>query len=308
MASTSPSKWKVYSAAVAFSVIVGFSFLGVKTCVMTATPLQTLAYRFDFAFLAGVVFLAIPTLRRQAAAPISPALLISIGGYLGFMVFQTIGLQYASSIESGILFTMVPIIAKLIARSVLNEKGTWAQTLFVLLSVTSLSVMLLLGTTSFAQMNPKGILCLLVSSIAMACSNVSTRFARKQYTPYVIALFITGSGCLIYNTALLVTALKMESFRVFTSPLSEPSFLIATAFLGIPSTLVSSLLVAYMLAHLEAVKATIFGNLSTAISIVVGVVVLGEPLFGYHIVCTLLIIVGVIGTSVTGQRKQKVVS
>lgn len=53
-----------------------------------------------------------------------------------------------------------------------------------------------------------------------------------------------------------------------------------------------------MLRYMPAVNAAIFGNLSTAISIVAGVAVLGEPLLTYHIVCTLLIIISVVGVCI----------
>ena len=62
----------------------------------------------------------------------------------------------------------------------------------------------------------------------------------------------------------------------YFQPLSHLNFVFASAYLGIPSTLISALIMAYMLANMEAVKATIFGNLSTAISIVAGVLVLGR--------------------------------
>ena len=77
---------------------------------------------------------------------------------------------------------------------------------------------------------------------------------------------------------------------------------IATAYLGIGCILLSAHLMSYMLSKMEAVKGTIFGNLSTAISIVAGVVILGEPLKWYHVVCTVLIIAGVIGLCLSGGK------
>jgi multidrug transporter EmrE-like cation transporter len=53
---------------------------------------------------------------------------------------------------------------------------------------------------------------------------------------------------------------------------------------------------------MEAVKATIFGNLSTAISVVAGIAILGEPFAYYNIICTAVIIVGVIGVSAAGAK------
>ena len=78
-------------------------------------------------------------------------------------------------------------------------------------------------------------------------------------------------------------------------PVTHPQFLISIAFLGIFCILLSAQFMAYMLAHMEIVQSTIFGNASTAISILAGAILLGEPLTIHHIVCALLILAGVIG-------------
>ncbi|MDD2484489.1 MAG: DMT family transporter [Eubacteriales bacterium] len=294
-------KKKVYLAAIAFTIIVGFSFLGVKTSVNVATPLETLTYRFNFAFLAALILPVFGAVKIDLSHKDKKGLLLSACCYLGFMILQTIGLLYASSIESGIIFACIPIFAKLIAHIVLGEKGTWVQTIFVTISVAALIAMFVLGARDFQGVSMKGLSILFLSSILMAVSNVAMRYARKEYKPYVISFVIAGLGCLIFNVATIAGGLFAGQGIDYFAPLVHPEFIVATAFLGIPSTLISALLMAYMLAHLEAVKATIFGNLSTAISITVGVLILGEPLYGYHIICTILIIIGVIGTSVSGK-------
>ena len=50
---------KAYSAAIFFSVLVGFSFLGIKTCVPLANSLQILVHRYNFAFFALLLLLAL---------------------------------------------------------------------------------------------------------------------------------------------------------------------------------------------------------------------------------------------------------
>lgn len=295
---------KVYTSAVIFSLIVGFSFLGVKTSVRVATPLETLTYRFDFAFLAALLPMIFGHIKLGISRKAKGGLILSVSCYLAFMIFQTIGLLFATSVESGIIFASIPILAKIIAHFALGEKGTWLQNCFVLISVSAVIAMFVMSAQDFKGVSIAGLALLFLSSILMAVSNVSMRYARKEYKPFTIAFMIAAVGCLTFNAAAVANGLMSGSFHYF-APLAHPEFIIATAFLGIPSTLISSLLIAYMLANMEAVKATIFGNLSTAISIVVGVLVLGEPLYNYDIVCTILIIFGVIGTSVTGSTKQR---
>ena len=297
-------KVKVYTAAVIFSLIVGFSFLGVKTSVRVATPLETLTYRFDFAFLAAILMMIFGRVKLEISNKAKSGLVLSVGCYLAFMILQTIGLLFATSVESGIIFASIPILAKIIAHFALGEKGNWLQNFFVVVSVSAVIAMFVMSAQGFQGVSATGLILLFLSSLLMAVSNVSMRYARKEYKPFAIAFMIACVGCLAFNAATFANGIMSGGLHYF-APFSHPEFILATAFLGIPSTLISSLLIAYMLANMEAVKATIFGNLSTAISIVVGVLVLGEPLYTYDIVCTILIVFGVIGTSVTGTVKQR---
>lgn len=299
------NKIKVYGSAVLFSLIVGFSFLGVKTCVSIATPLETLTYRFNFAFLAVLFLALIGYIRINVKGKQLKNLTITAGFYISFMVFQTVGLMFSSSIESGIIFAIVPIITKIIASILLNEKTSWKQNVFVCISVTAVITMFILGTTDIT-VNIVGLIILLISSICMAISNTMMRYVRGEFKPIEISFFIAGGGCILFNLATIFWAIQNGTLGNYFAPLSHINFVIATAYLGIPSTLISALLMSYMLANMEAVKATIFGNLSTAISIVVGVLILNEPLAIYHIVCTLSIIIGVIGVSMPSMGNNKI--
>jgi drug/metabolite transporter (DMT)-like permease len=292
---------KVYGSAVLFSMIVGFSFIGVKTCVSVATPLETLTFRFNFAFLATLIAVGAGLARIDLKGKPKKKLALTAGLYLGFMVLQTTGLVFSTSIESGIIFAIIPILAKIIASIFLKENTNWKQNVFVCMSVAAVITMFVLGASDIT-VNIAGLTILLLSSVSMAISNVMMRYVRGVYKPFEISFFITGGGCLLFNLATIVYGLKSGTLSNYFEPLSHMNFIMAAAYLGIPSTLISALIMAYMLAHMEAVKATIFGNLSTAISIVAGVIVLGEHLQPYHIVCTILIITGVIGLSLPSKR------
>jgi drug/metabolite transporter (DMT)-like permease len=299
------NNFKIYGSAVLFSLIVGFSFIGVKTCVSVATPLETLTFRYDFAFLATLFAVAVGLVKIDLRGKPKKKLALTAGLYLGFMVLQTVGLVFSTSIESGIIFAIIPILAKIIASLFLKESTNWKQNVFVCMSVAAVITMFVLGASDIT-VNIPGLVILLLSSVSMALSNVMMRYVRGVYKPFEISFYITGGGCLIFNLATVVYGLSTGTLADYFAPLSHVDFIIATAYLGIPSTLVSALIMAYMLAHMEAVKATIFGNLSTAISIVAGVIVLGEPLQLYHVICTILIVVGVIGLSLPSMEVNRI--
>ncbi len=299
-----PGNLKVYGTGVAFSLIVGFSFIGVKTCISVATALETLTYRFNFAFLAALIVILLGWVKIDLKGKPRMKLVLTAGLYIGFMILQTIGLVFSTTIESGIIYATVPILAKIIAGALLKENTTWKQNVFVCMSVAAVIVMFILGATDIT-VNFIGLIILFLSSLSMAASNVMMRYVRQIYKPFEITFFIAIGGCFLFNLATIIYGVKTGTLGNYFEPLTHINFVLATAYLGIPSTLISAMAMAYMLSHMQAVKATIFGNLSTAISIVAGVFVLGEPLELYHIVCTLLIIAGVIGLSMPSMAKKE---
>ena len=289
---------KGYTAAVFFSVLVGFSFLGIKVSQPYADSLNILCYRYDFAFIVVVILMIAGLIKTDITNRPKGKLLLTAGFYVGFMALQVVGLVFATSVEGAIVFAIIPIIVKVIASIFLGEKSSWKENVFVGLSVSALLLMILMGAGTL-DMDPLGAVLLMLSSVSMALSNVFMRYARNDCRPIEITVTIVTLGFIVFNCAAAVSSLiNGEGF----APLRNPQVFIATAYLGIGCILLSAHLMSYMLSKMEAVKGTIFGNLSTAISIVAGVVILGEPLKWYHVVCTVLIIAGVIGLCLSGGK------
>lgn len=295
---------KIYGAALLFSILVGFSFIGVKSMIGVATTLEILTYRYNFAFLGTV---AIVCTKRNSVSfkhKGKKNLLYTAFFYIGFIVLQAIGLIYTTSIVSGIIFALIPIITKIIASVFLGEKSTAVQNSFVLLSVGALIAMITLNANEI-DANLIGITLLLLSSTSMAISNVYMRYVRTEYTPMEISFAISLIGFILFNFIAVIMGIINGNALDYFLLIGNPGFMIASAYLGIFCTLITAFLISYMLANMEAVKATIFGNLSTAISLIAGVILLNEPLEPYHILCTTLIILGVVGVSVFGKKEAK---
>lgn len=298
------SNVKVYGVAILFSVLVGFSFLGVKTCVPLASGLQILTHRYNFAFLAILILLAFRIVRIDLRGRSKKNLFLTAGFYIAFMALQVAGLYDATSIEASILFAIIPILVQIIASVFLGEKATLVQNLFVCLSVAALIIMLVMGAASIS-FHLGGTILLLLSSVCMAISNVFMRYVRAEYKPIEISAAIIIGGCAVFNIIYLAQGAITGTIGDYFEPLRHVEFTIAAAYLGIGCILLSAQIMSYLLSKLAAAKATIFGNVSTAISIIAGVLVLGEPLMPYHIICTALIIVGVVGLSLSGNKEEK---
>ena len=294
---------KPYLAGVVFAFMVGFSFLGIKVCINYANPLDILAHRYNFAFLAILVFVALRFGKIKLKGKPKKKLIITCGAYVMFMVFQTIGLVYSASIEAAIMFAIIPVLVQIMAVIFLKEKATTLQNIFVITVVGALIYMIIMGAGEL-HFSPLGTALLMLSSISMSINNVMMRYVRGVYTPFEITAATSIMGFVVFNIAALAVCIYTGEFQSYLAPLMHIEFILAAAYLGICCILFSLLLMAYMQAHMPAVNASIFGNVSTAISIVAGAVILGEELRYYHIICTAIIIAGVIGGNVLKNKEK----
>lgn len=295
--------FKTYGSGVLFAVLVGFSFVGLKQMVQYGGPLEVIAFRYTFAAIALAICLLLRIIKVNYKGKPVMKKAVPIGGfYVLFMLLQAAGLKFATSIESGIIFAIIPIFASVISAIVLKEKATITQSIFMLISISALVVMILCGATSL-HLNPVGIIFLLLSSLSMAINNVLMRYVRETFTAIEMTAVIIVEGFVVLNVICVTSGIINGNLMDFLSLVTYPNFVIAGIYLAVPCLLVSAALMAYMVRRVVAVKATIFGNLSTAISIVAGVLVLNEPLYWYHILCSIMIIVGVIGVSVSQSKE-----
>ncbi len=291
------SKFKLYTVSILFTLFVGFSFLFAKLGVGAASPLELITYRFNIAVISILIALAFKLVKMDLKKKSMGKLLVVALCYGGFIGFQAIGLKYATSIEGGIIFAVIPILTMIMAALLLKEKTNNKQKIFVSLSVLGVVLMFIMSAGGISGMSFIGLIILFFSSFALALSNVLNRKIRRLFTPTEISFVIVTSCCILFNIVTFADGLQNGTLNHYFDSLRNLNFLVSVIYLGVTCTFLTSLMNSYLLARMEAVKVTLFGNASTAISILAGVLLIGEPLQLYHILCTALIIVGVAGTS-----------
>lgn len=300
-------KLKLFAVEVVFIVSVGFSFFGIKQCVPYANSLEILAYRYLAAMIGvGIWFLALRLMGRSIPKDKSRPygrLYFTATFYILFMVFQIIAMFFATSIEGAIIYAMVPIFAKIIGRFALGEKSTVIQNVFMAVTVAALVVLIVLNATDIS-LNFTGTVLMTVSSICMAINNVSTRYIRGVFRPVEITRAIACGGFPVFAIAALVRAAMDGDIAGLLEPLQHVEFVVWVSFLGIFCILLSAQFVAFMLSHIQIVQLTAVNSMSTLVSIIAGVLILGEPLYWYHYLCGALIMAGVIGLAVAPAKKE----
>ncbi|AJE50996.1 DMT family transporter [Paenibacillus polymyxa] len=293
-----------YLAALSYAAILGFSFLFVKLTVTEASPLDVIAHRFALSLIA----LTIPVLlgwikiniKLRDMLRILPLALLSP---LLFFPLQAFGLMSTSSSEGGIIQATVPIFTLLLASYFLKERTTVLQKISLLLSVFGVVFIFVMKSGApLASNSFGGIFLLVLSAICLSGYNVLARPLTQKYSPMELTYVTSILGCIVFNLAALGYHAIDGSMSAYTAPLVKPDYWMALAYLGILSTLATSLLSSFALKWIEASKMSVIGNLSTLISMLAGAYILKEQLAYYHIIGAVVIIIGVVGTNFGGRK------
>ncbi|HQA60879.1 MAG: DMT family transporter [Tepidanaerobacteraceae bacterium] len=294
-----------YFFALLHTLITGLSFLFVKTALKFASPLDVLAFRFSASLLALMVPIMLKKIHLNYAGK-NLLQLCSLGLLypIAFFFFQTVGLVFATSSEGGIIQSVTPIFTMILAAIFLKERTNNYQKIAILMSVAGVVYIFVMKGAGLDLSEVLGITLLLISALASAGYHILTRITTRQFSITEISFMMTLLGFVFFNAAAIIGHMARGSLDQFLTPLQNLEFVVSILYLGILSSLVTSLLNNYILKRIEAAKVSVFGNLRTVVTIFAGVYFLKEQLFAYHIIGSLMIILGVLGTNYAGKLPQ----
>ena len=287
-----------YAAAIGHTFITGLSFMFSKIGLGYSTPWDLLAYRFTASFIAIMIPVAFKWIRfdfsREKIRNILP---LALFYPLSFFAFQTFGLQHLTSSEASILLASMPVFTLVLASYFLKEQTSLLQKLSVLLSVAGVIYITASKGTSLDFTNMKGITMILLSALSFSVYSILVKRLAKNFTILEMSYTMIVISFIFFNTMSIGRHIINGTSGNFFAPLSEPGFIVSFVYLGVLSSLVASLLTNYALSKIDASKMCVFTNLSTVISIIAGVFFLKENIHFYHIIGSLMIISGVVGTN-----------
>lgn len=292
------NKKNAYFAASLYALIIGFSFLFVKLALTVTDPLNILAHRFTISFLAASIPIVFGWIKLDITfKDMLPILPISLFYPTLFFAFQAFGLVYISSSEAGIIQAIIPIFTMILATLFLKEYSSRLQKISLILSVSGVIYIFLMKGINLKSASFIGAILMILSALASAGYNVLARKITKKYKIVDLTYMMTFIGFLSFNLISIVDHSLRGTLNVYFKPFVSPLFVVSVLYLGILSSLVTSLLSNYTLSQIEASKMSVFSNLSTLITMLAGVIFLKERLYYFHIIGAVMIIAGIIGTN-----------
>lgn len=296
-----------YAAAIAYSIVIGLSFMFVKMIVPIASTFDILATRFLLSF----VIMTIPVLFGWVNLQIKwkdfiRFIPIAILYPILFFTFQTWGLLGATSAEGGIIQATAPIFTAILAAFVLREKTNLWQKMFLLLSVAGVIFIFTMQGNSLSMDHLGSIVFLLLSTFSFAVYTILIRRTAQSYKAYDLSYVVILLASISFIIICMVQHVINGTLGTIFEPFHQPVYLYSIFYLAAFSSVLSILLSNYALSKLEAYKMSVFNNLSTLVSILAGVLFLHEAITFVHVIGAVMILTGVIGTNLAGQWSKKI--
>lgn len=284
---------KTLAAAIISHVFWGFSFIASRTALDTADVFVLLSHRFLLAF---IVMSAIMLARRIRIKLFGKKfyLLILLGLAEPVLYFfgEQYGILHSSTIFSGVMIAMIPIVSTLAAAPILKEKPTALQLLFSLVSILGVIGIGLMSRNS-GKLDIIGVLALMLAVVSAAAYTLLGRGLSKDYSPFERTYVMLALGALVF-TALAAFRVKGD-IGAYLAPFKATEYTLSVVFLGLCCSVVSYFLVSYAITHLSVAQSTVFANLTTAVSVFAGAVILGEPFSWLGLVFSAMILIGIYG-------------
>jgi drug/metabolite transporter (DMT)-like permease len=293
-----------YLTALISSFIFGLSFLFSKRALNVADPLMLVAFRFLTAFTVMTLLIVFKVIKVSFRnKPMKGILLLAFFEPVLYFIFETYGLQQTASSIGGLMISLIPIAVTVLGAYFLKEKPSLRQTAFIITSVSGVALIGLMDSSGGTS-STFGILLLLGAVLSAAFFSITSRKASRHFKPIEITYFMTLSGAVCFNLLLFIKLAVGGKLSLYFSPLASTTFVTSIMYLGIISSIVAYFLINYALSKIEASKASVFSNISTIVSITAGVIFLKESFNIYHVIGSVLILVGVWGTTTSTVKRE----
>ncbi|WP_256301786.1 DMT family transporter [Haloarchaeobius salinus] len=270
-------------------VLSGTSFgtLGVLGKYAAAAGLSiptVLTYRFLGASIFFLAFLAYSgQVERLRGRALATAVLLGAGFYAAQSGLYFLGLEYMTAGLVGLVIYTYPVLVVVLSYLFLDEPITRYTVVGLGLAVGGVAVV---SGVNPAGADPRGIAVVLGAALVYSGYYVTSQVALEDVDAQTLTAYVlpsAGASFIIYGVAT----------RSLTLPTTASEVTILTAIALLATAIPIGALFAGV-AYIGASRASIISSLEPATTVVLGVVLLDEPLAMATIVGSVLVLVGVI--------------
>ncbi|MCJ7932235.1 MAG: DMT family transporter [Chryseobacterium sp.] len=196
-----------------------------------------------------------------------------------------------TSSEASIIYSLIPIFTTITSAIVLKERTTGLQKFGILLSFGGMAYISFHSFSGFSE-SATGYLLIFCSLLSMVFYYVFLKKSVAKISPisitYYLILFAVLSSVVVYFGWELINFQTLPDLH----RLENYGYILAVLYLGILSTLGTSLFTSIGIKNLSAAQTSIFNNISPFFGILAGVLVMDDILQTYQIIGAVSIFTG----------------
>lgn len=284
-------------------LICGFSFLFSKKALLVSEPFILLTARFALTFIILNILLVFGIIKvKIPKKAILPAVILGLVQPVLYFILENYGLKYTTTSFTGMLSAISPIFATVLGVIFLRERPRLMQWLFIGLSI--IGVFLVQTGGSGGENTFAGMLCLFGAYLCGAVYNLLARYLASDLSPFTITYVMFTIGFVFFTAASFIMY-GGETVPMLVSAAKDSGFVISVFYLGAVSSIGAYSLINYSMGVLPVARATVFGSVSTIVSVLSGIIIMHDPFSLISIAAFALILIGIWGVNRFGGEKKK---
>ena len=279
--------------ALGAETLFGLSYYFTKQATDLVDPFAFLGWRFLIAAVAMLIAAATGLIKINLKGKnLKPLLLVAFFNPAAYFFLEILGISSTTASESGVVLACIPI-ASLIASTVfLKEMPHPRQTAGILVTLAgALVTVLAVGASS--SLSVFGYAMLLGAMVAYALYCVAVDKAGEFSGMEITFVMMVTGGVVFPLLAMGEAALAGELGALFTLPFTVPGFLKAILYTGFGASILGAFLSNLAIAKIGVNRTSSFIGVSTVVSIIGGVLLLGEPFSTAQMVGAGIILAGI---------------
>ena len=209
----------------------------------------------------------------------------------GYFIFETFGVKGTTTVVTGLLLAMSPVVIIILETLFLKEKTTVLQKLCLLIRIMG-GVVVVAFSTSSGKNTVWGIISLVLTMICNAGFCIASRKSSQEFTSFEITFFASVFGAVMFNGINVGIHAVNGTLSTYFAPLFNSQNWIPLLYLSLIYSVIATVMSNYCYAKIQASLAAALGGISTIVTIVVGVLFNHETLYLYHVVGTVMILGG----------------
>ena len=281
-------------AAILTELLYACSFIFTKDATGRADAFTLLGWRFVLALVILVALMAFRVIRvRVTRATLLPLLLLAALQPVIYYIGETYGVARTTASESGIIISAIPVFMLVTSTIVLRRRPTRWQVVGIGVSMVGVIATVIAGglTASFDWL---GYVLLLVGVLSYSFYAVFADRYAHDTTDMDKTFVMVVSGALFFGTIAVARHASNNTLSALAGlPFADWRFAVAVGYLAAGSTIGAFFLQNVAIRSLGSTRYSTFIGLSTATTLALGAIFLGERLSWAQLAGGAVIIAGV---------------